>query len=202
MIKDFLDLVDFASSFLEGTALLWFLSSLESRRTFGNWGELKESLSATFGPLDKENDDQLNPFSLTYTGPLNGYIQDFSRLTWMWPPWTSIPEHYFLYGDFPMACLQTPCVITRELYQKLFVPLGQPAEMRCWHGPRNRLEVVGIDEPWTQLTTWLRLSNRSLASNLNGRSWWTKNEWSWWVRAGASGAAVQTLLKGLPRKQP
>ena len=60
MIKDGQEQVDFASSFLEGTALLWFLSCLESRRTFANWAELKESLSATFGPLDEEEDDRLN----------------------------------------------------------------------------------------------------------------------------------------------
>ena len=81
MIKDGQDQVDFASSFLEGTALLWFLSCLESRRTFANWAELKESLSATFGPLDEEEDDRLNLFALTQTGPLDDYIQDFSRLS-------------------------------------------------------------------------------------------------------------------------
>ena len=69
-----------------------------------------------------------------------------------------------------MVYAQTPCGSTRELYQKLFVPLGQPAEMLCLHGPGDRLGVVGIDEPWTQLTTWLRLSNLSLASDLKGRS--------------------------------
>ena len=71
MIKDGQDQVDFASSFLEGTALLWFLSCLESRRTFANWAELKESLSATFGPLDEEEDDRLNLFALTQTGLLD-----------------------------------------------------------------------------------------------------------------------------------
>ena len=81
MIKDGQDQVDFASSFLEGTALLWFLSCLESRKTFANWAELKESLSATFGPLDEEEDDRLNLFALTQTGPLDDYIQDFSRLS-------------------------------------------------------------------------------------------------------------------------
>ena len=81
MIKDGQDQVDFASSFLEGTALLWFLSCLESRRTFANWAELKESLSATFGPLDEEEDDRLNLFALTQTGSLDDYIQDFSRLS-------------------------------------------------------------------------------------------------------------------------
>ena len=81
MIKDGQDQVDFASSFLEGTALLWFLSCLESRRTFANWAELKESLSPTFGPLDEEEDDRLNLFALTQTGPLDDYIQDFSRLS-------------------------------------------------------------------------------------------------------------------------
>ena len=82
MIKDGQDQVDFASSFLEGTALLWFLSCLESRRTFANWAELKESLSATFGLLDEEEeDDQLNLFALTQTGFLDDYIQDFSRLS-------------------------------------------------------------------------------------------------------------------------
>ena len=81
MIKDGQDQVDFASSFLAGTALLWFLSCLESRRTFANWAELKESLSATFGPLDEEEDDRLNLFALTKTGSLDDYIQDFSRLS-------------------------------------------------------------------------------------------------------------------------
>ena len=43
--------------------------------------ELKESLSATFGPLDDEEDDRLNLFALTQTGPLIVYIQDFSLLS-------------------------------------------------------------------------------------------------------------------------
>ena len=81
MIKDGQDQVDFASSFLKGTALLWFLSCLESRRTFANSAKLKESLSATFSPLDREEDDRLNLFGLTQTGPLDDYIQDFSHLS-------------------------------------------------------------------------------------------------------------------------
>ena len=81
MIKDGQDQVDFASSFLKGTALLWFLSCLESRRTFANSAELKESLSATFSPWDREEDDRLNLFGLTQTGPLDDHIQDFSHLS-------------------------------------------------------------------------------------------------------------------------
>ena len=65
MIKDGQDQVDFASSFLEKNALLWILSCLETRRTFADWGELKESLSAMFGPLDEEEDDRFNLFALT-----------------------------------------------------------------------------------------------------------------------------------------
>ena len=42
---------------------------------------MKESLSATFGPLDEEEDDRLNLFALTQTGSLDDYIQDFSRLS-------------------------------------------------------------------------------------------------------------------------
>ena len=80
MIKDGQDQVDFASFFLEGTALLWFLSCLESRRIFTNWAELKESLSSTFGPLDEEEDDRLNLFALTQTGPVDYYIQNFHAL--------------------------------------------------------------------------------------------------------------------------
>ena len=85
-----LRMVDFASSFLEGTALLWFLSCLESRRTFANLAELKESLSETFGLLHEE-DDRLNLFALTQTGPLHDYVQDFSRLSLNA---TALDEHF------------------------------------------------------------------------------------------------------------
>ena len=48
---------------------------------------------------------------------------------------TALDEHsralLFWYGDFLMVCVQVPSVSTRKLYQKLFVPLGQPAEMLC-----------------------------------------------------------------------
>ena len=84
MIKVGKDQVDFASSFLEGncSASVPVLSGVEE-----DICKLEESLSSTFGPLDEEEDDRLNLFALTQTGPLDDYIQDFHALAWMWPLW-------------------------------------------------------------------------------------------------------------------
>ena len=170
MIKDGQDQVDFASSFLEGTALLWFLSCLESRRTFANWAELKESLSATFGPLDEEEDDRLNLFALTQTGSLDDYIQDFSRLSLNV---TALDEHSraLLFVRGLTDGLRADAMREHPRTLSEAIRAARTARRNAvLTRPRDRLGVVGIDEPWTQLTTWLRLSNRSLASDLKGRS--------------------------------
>jgi len=73
--------VDFASSFLQGNALLWFLSCLDSGRSFPDWESLKTTLQETFGPLDAEEDSRLAFFSIIQKGGLDEYIREFTRLS-------------------------------------------------------------------------------------------------------------------------
>lgn len=80
-ICDGLNQTDFAASFLDGNALLWYISCLESGRAFANWESLKEGLAESFGPLDVEEESRLSLFSLTQEGNLDGYIREFSRLS-------------------------------------------------------------------------------------------------------------------------
>ena len=72
---------DFASSHLEGNALLWYLSCMDSGRVFSDWKSFKAGLAESFGPLNAEEENRLSLFSLTQEGPLDGYIREFSRLS-------------------------------------------------------------------------------------------------------------------------
>ena len=80
-ISDGAGQTDFASSYLEGNALLWYLSCVDSGRVFSDWKSLKAGLAESFGPLDAEEENHLSLFSLTQEGPLDGYIREFSRLS-------------------------------------------------------------------------------------------------------------------------
>ena len=80
-ISDGAGQTDFASSYLEGNALLWYLSCVDSGRVFSDWKSLKAGLAESFGPLDAEEENRLSLFSLTQEGPLDGYIREFSRLS-------------------------------------------------------------------------------------------------------------------------
>ena len=73
--------VDFATSFLEGSALLWFLARRRAGAEFEDWPTLETQLEETFGPLHTEEDSRLDLFSLTQTGSLDDYIREFSRLS-------------------------------------------------------------------------------------------------------------------------
>lgn len=73
--------VDYATSFLQGNALLWLLACLDSGRTFPHWESLKTALGETYGPLDAEEDNRLALFSISQKGSLEEYIRDFTRLS-------------------------------------------------------------------------------------------------------------------------
>ena len=73
-VFDSISQADFASSFLDGNALLWYLSCLDSGRTFSDWESLKVGLGETFGPLDTEEESRLSLFALAQSGSLNDYI--------------------------------------------------------------------------------------------------------------------------------
>ena len=79
-ISDGASQTDFASSNLEGNALLWCLSCVDSERVFSDWESLKAGLAESFGPLGAEEGNRLS-LSLTQQGPLDGYIREFSRLS-------------------------------------------------------------------------------------------------------------------------
>ena len=54
---------DFASSHLEGNALLWYLSCVDSGRAFSDWKSLKAGLAESFGPLDAEEESFVSFFA-------------------------------------------------------------------------------------------------------------------------------------------
>ena len=73
--------VNLASSLLEGNALLWYISCIDSGKTFPDWNSLKMALGEAFGPLNQDEEDRLALFSLSQDGPLDLYIEEFTRLT-------------------------------------------------------------------------------------------------------------------------
>ena len=73
--------VEFASSCLEGNALLWLIACQESGTTFNSWKDLRSALAKTFGPQQRAEEDRLDLFSLRQVSSLKEYIQDFTRLS-------------------------------------------------------------------------------------------------------------------------
>ena len=80
-IREGINQVDFATSFLQGNALLWFLACLDAGRSFPDWESLKVALRKTYGPLDAEEDNRLALFSIHQKGSLDEYIRDFTQLS-------------------------------------------------------------------------------------------------------------------------
>ena len=80
-IREGINQVDFATSFLQGNALLWFLACLDAGRSFPDWESLKVALRESYGPLDAEEDNRLALFSIHQKGSLDEYIRDFTQLS-------------------------------------------------------------------------------------------------------------------------
>ena len=68
---------DFASSHLEGNALLWYLSCVDSGRAFSDWKSLKAGLAESFGPLDAEEENRLSFFRLPKKDHWTGTFVNF-----------------------------------------------------------------------------------------------------------------------------
>ena len=64
---------------LEGNALLWLIAAQDSGETFEDWPSLKNAIAKTFGPLQSEEENRLQLFSLQQETTLESYIQDFTR---------------------------------------------------------------------------------------------------------------------------
>ena len=73
--------VDFATSFFQRNALLWFLACLDSVRSFSDWESLKVALRETYRPLDAEEINRLALLSIYQNGSLDGYIRDFTQVS-------------------------------------------------------------------------------------------------------------------------
>ena len=73
--------VNLVSSLLEGNALLWYITCLESGSSFDSWFDLRNALAKTFGPIQREEEDRFEFFSIRQKASLQDYIQDFSRLS-------------------------------------------------------------------------------------------------------------------------
>lgn len=72
--------VNLAASFLEGNALLWFISTENAGIGFEDWSTMKAALAENFGPVHDEDDNRLALFALSQSGSLRDYIEEFSRL--------------------------------------------------------------------------------------------------------------------------
>ena len=66
--------VEFAASFVEGSALLWYLSCIDFGRSFSDWNSLKNALGEAFGPFNADEEYRLALF-------LDAYIDEFTRLS-------------------------------------------------------------------------------------------------------------------------
>ena len=73
--------VELVSSLLEGNALLWLIACQESSTVFNSWTDFRSALARTFRPLQSEEQDRLNFFSLRQETSLDEYITDFTRLS-------------------------------------------------------------------------------------------------------------------------
>ena len=71
--------VDFVSMLLEGNGLLWLIAPQDSGETFEDWPSLKNAIAKTFGPLQSEEENRPQLFSLQQETILESCIQDFTR---------------------------------------------------------------------------------------------------------------------------
>ena len=75
--------VDYATSYLGGNALLWFIFCSESGRKFSYWTSLKTALDESFGPLGADEDNRLQFFLINPKPTLGRVHKGFSRLSLM-----------------------------------------------------------------------------------------------------------------------
>ena len=80
-MNDGVSQVEFAASFLEGNALLWYLSCIDFGRSFSDWNSLKNALGEAFGPFNADEEYRLALFSLSQNGTLDAYTEEFTRLS-------------------------------------------------------------------------------------------------------------------------
>ena len=80
-MNDGVSQVEFAASFLEGNALLWYLSCIDFGRSFSDWNSLKNALGEAFGPFNADEQYRLALFSLSQNGTLDAYTEEFTRLS-------------------------------------------------------------------------------------------------------------------------
>ena len=75
--------VELVSSLLEGNALLWLIACQESSTVFNSWTDLRSALARSLhvGPLQNEEEDRLDLFSLRQETSLDEHITDFTRLS-------------------------------------------------------------------------------------------------------------------------
>ena len=77
-MNDGVSQVEFAASFLEGNALLWYLSCIDFGRSFSDWNSLKNALGEAFGPSNADEEYRLALFYLSQNGTLDAYIEEFT----------------------------------------------------------------------------------------------------------------------------
>ena len=68
--------VELVSSLLEGNALLWLIACQESSTVLHSWTDLRSPPAPTFGPLQSEEEDRLDLFSLRQETSLDEYITE------------------------------------------------------------------------------------------------------------------------------
>ena len=70
-MNDGVSQVEFAASFLEGKALLWYLSCIDFGRSFSDWNSQKNALGEAFGPFNVDDEYRLALFPLSQNGTLD-----------------------------------------------------------------------------------------------------------------------------------
>ena len=82
--------MDYAASFLEGDARLWYIASQEVSIRFLDWPPLTTKLGKLYGLLHDKGQARNGLFSVPQCGELDSYVNDFSRLSLQVP---ELDEH-------------------------------------------------------------------------------------------------------------
>ena len=82
--------VDYAASFLEGNARLWYIASQEASIRFLDWPPLRTKLGELYGLLHDKEQARNGLFSVQQCGELDSYVNEFSRLSLQVP---ELDEH-------------------------------------------------------------------------------------------------------------
>ena len=126
--------VEFAASFLEGNALLWYLSYIDFGRSFSDWNSLKNTPGEALRPFNTDEEYRLALFSLSQNWTLDAYIGEFTRLSLSVADLDQLSQCCSLAVSLKV-CAVTECGGNREIFlnSELF-------EQHAWIRPDHQLD--------------------------------------------------------------